>query len=605
MSDSILSIQRFLGLNENPDGDTKIKNGELSEMRNFRITRDGHLQVRPGAKTVCNLRAAWDVWKAAAGHTPSTDAPVYSGAWSGFLGASFVILCAFGGVVFQLNKADWTAKAVGTCTQDDTTFFGFGGRVYLLNGHEYKSWDGTDGTEFADVVGYIPIIQTATNPAGKGTLLENVNRLNGLRRVKFSPDGTAAVFYLPEQAVDEVISVSGTAVTYTLDKNNGTLTFASAIPVGTNTVTVTYRKGTGSRTDVTGMRFLEFFNGENDTRVFLYGDGSNKAIYSGIDNDGIPTADYFPDLYEMAVGEENTPITAMVKHFSRLIIYKKGSTYSAQYGASTLSDGTTHPLFYVQPVNRILGNDAPGQVKIVENDPVSLDGNTVYQWKSTNTSGNLSTDERSARRVSDRVSDTLKSFDFSATETFNDKRNYEFWFLCGGTALIWNYANDTWFLYEQFPSAGLLDAEGVILSATMDGKIKEVSRKYRNDDGANIVCYAATGAMDFSMEYLRKYSTLVFVSLQPEDGARVIVSAESNRRSDYPDKVVAASLSTFSHVNFAHFSFNTNRKPQVRRLKLKVKKAAFYKLIFKSDSASSTATVLQVDVKFRYAGNVK
>ena len=49
----------------------------------------------------------------------------------------------------------------------------------------------------------------------------------------------------------------------------------------------------------------------------------------------------------------------------------------------------------------------------------------------------------------------------------------------------------------------------------------------------------------------------------------------------------------------------TNRKPQVKRLKIKVKKAVFYKLIFKSKSSSATATVLETDIQLRYAGNVK
>ena len=37
---NILKIKEFLGLNENPDGDTNLKTGELSEMRNgFRRIR--------------------------------------------------------------------------------------------------------------------------------------------------------------------------------------------------------------------------------------------------------------------------------------------------------------------------------------------------------------------------------------------------------------------------------------------------------------------------------------------------------------------------------------------------------------------------------------
>jgi hypothetical protein len=58
-------------------------------------------------------------------------------------------------------------------------------------------------------------------------------------------------------------------------------------------------------------------------------------------------------------------------------------------------------------------------------------------------------------------------------------------------------------------------------------------------------------------------------------------------------------------VDFNHFSFNINRKPQVRRVKMKVKKATFYKLVFKSLSSSATATILETDVQLRYGGNVK
>ena len=43
---SILKIKEFFGLNENPDGDTHIKTGELSEMRG-RVLRGGFLFSRP------------------------------------------------------------------------------------------------------------------------------------------------------------------------------------------------------------------------------------------------------------------------------------------------------------------------------------------------------------------------------------------------------------------------------------------------------------------------------------------------------------------------------------------------------------------------------
>ena len=85
----------------------------------------------------------------------------------------------------------------------------------------------------------------------------------------------------------------------------------------------------------------------------------------------------------------------------------------------------------------------------------------------------------------------------------------------------------------------------------------------------------------------------------------VYATAESNIKSDYPDKLITAGLATFLNMDFNHWSFGTNRKPQLIRAKLKVKKATYYKLIFYSVSASATATILSADIQVRYTGNVK
>lgn len=601
---SVMSIREFLGINQNDDGDTKIKTGELADMRNFKITRDKHLQIRPGTKTLFMLREAWDSW--AQSNSPSTDAPVFCGAWEGMVGAGSHLIAAFGGVVFDIDKILWSAKAIGTCTQDQTSFFGFDEKVYLLNGHEYKSWDGGDETSFEDVTGYIPLTLTATTPGGEGTLLENVNRLNGFRRVRYSPDGEATVFYLPEAEIDEVSAVEGTDISYETDLAAGTLTFESAPTKSTNTLTVTYRKGEGAREEVTAMRFSELYNGSTDTRVFLYGDGTNKMIYSGIDGDtGQPTADYFPDLYEAEVGESNTPITALVRHYARLLVFKNGSAWSVQYGTINLEDGSITSAFYVLPVNRQFGNDAPGQVLLLENNPLTLDGNSVYQWRSTSSSGNITDNERNANRISDRIAVALKGFDFAKTAAFNRKQHHEYWLLYGGKAIILNYSNDSWYIYTNMPFVQMLEIEGEAFGFTEDGRLMRVSREYRNDDGQEIDAYAETGAMDFGRDWQLKYSPMLFIAIEPESNARIDVTVMSNRRSDYPVKTVAMSFCTFSNADFNHWSFRTNNKPQVKRLKIKVKKATFYKLIFKSASASATATVLEADIQLRYAGNVK
>ncbi len=611
---SILKIDAFLGLNENPDGDTTLKMGEFSEMRNFRITQDRHLQIRPGTKTLLDLSTLLP--QEGESGRPAAEAALH-GVWRGSVGAKERTLAAYGGHIWECDVESGSATDRGALTAAETTFFGFGGKVYALNGHEYLAWDGSEDGEFSAVEGYIPIVYTAVTPEGSGTELEPVNRLHGWRRVEFSPDGTAKVFQLPETEISEVKTVVQVKVTdgkptdteitdYDTDPVKGTLTFKTVPEKGTNTMTVTYRKGDGAKEDVTKMRHCELFNGASDTRVFLYGDGSNKTIYSGVEYaSGAPSAEYFPDLYEAAIGESNTPITALVRHYSRMMAFKPNSAWVISQSTLTLADDRETAAFYVQPVNRQIGNEAAGQVHLLENNPLTLDGGSVYQWRSTSSSGYVTNTENNARRISDRVATTLSAFSLRDVKTFNLKTLHEYWFLQGGRALILNYANDAWYFYDNLPFSRLLEQDGEIYGFCEDGRVVHFDRLYRNDDGEDLDCYAATGAMDFSRDWVLKYSPMIFVAMQPESGARITVTVESNRRSDYPEKLVAYGLATFRHVDFKHFSFGTNRKPQVKRVKMKVKKATFYKMIFKSKSASATATVLETDVQVRYAGNVK
>lgn len=601
-SQTILSIREFLGLNENPDGLTAIKAGEMSEMKNFRITDDKHLQIRPGSKTVVDLAAALTAAGGSGGGL--------HGLWRGYVGAKERTLVAYGGYLWDVDVGAGSARSLGQATESETSFFGFGGKVYLLNSVDYMSWDGGDTTQFQTVEGYVPLVMISTKPDGSGAELEGLNLLTDKRRVQFSPDGTSKEFVLPEDELSEIVSLTlGGAETaaYTSDLTRGAVTMNSAPAAGTNTLEVTYRKGSSDRSLVTGMRYAELYNGNTDSRVFLYGDGSNRAIYSGISySDGQPSAEYFPALYEVAVGDQNTPLTALVRHYSRLMAFKPNSAWAITYSTLDLSDSSSTAAFYVQPVNRQFGNEALGQVHLLENDPLTLDAGSVYQWKSSGYSTYITSNETNAKRISSRIERTLRNCELSDIRVANIKHDHEYWFMLGeGRALIYKYGIDAWYSYEDLPFDRVFEADTETYGVGSDGRIVHFSRDYRNDDGAALDCYAETGAMDFDRDWLLKYSPMLFVAMQPESGARITVTTETNKRSDYPEKLVAYSLATFSHMDFSHFSFAINRKPQVKRVKIKVKKATYYRLIYKSRSSSATATVIQTDVKLRYAGNVK
>ena len=580
----IYQITSWLGLNESPDGDTHMKLGEAAVMRNFRITAENHLQVRPGYGKICTL----------------SQGNLVKGMWSGYIKGVFHIVAACGGHLWDIDAGSGQAEQKGDIDDSQAFFFGFSEKLYILTGSEYYAWDGENSVQAVE--GYIPIVTTAAPPQGGGTLLESLNLLTGKKRAEYSPDGSATSFQLPENGIDEVISVDGTDISYTTDLEKGVIKFSSAPPKGVNTLLFTWRKGTGARADVTGMRFAELYNGESDSRVFLYGDGTNKAIYSGLDENGKATAEYFPQLNQLQVDAENTPITAMIRHYDRLLIFKKDSAYSCAYTTLTLDGGTVAAAFSVSSLNRAIGNDAPGQARLVSNNARTVFGRSVYTWS---LASNSVRDERNAKIISDRVAARLAAFDLSKSICFDDEWNQEYYIFYGTQAVVHNYKSDTWYYYTNLPVAAVVSVRDSLYFGTPSGEIMKFSREFRNDDLQDIDAYWESGSLDFDMDWRRKYSSTIWVSIKPESQAMVYATAQSNIKSDYPDKLITAGLSTFLNVDFRHWSFGTNRKPQLIRAKLKVKKATYYKLIFYSLSASATATILSADIQVRYTGNVK
>lgn len=580
----IYQIKAWLGLNESPDGDTHMKVGEAAVMRNFRITAENHLQIRPGYGPICTL----------------SEGNKVQGMWTGYVKGVFHIVAACGGHLWDIDVSGKSAADKGEIDDSATFFFGFSEKLYILTGAEYYSWDGENTVSVVE--GYIPIVSTAVPPAGGGTVLEQINLLTGKKRAQFSPDGSAKTFQLPETEIDEVISVEGTEVEYTTDTEKGTVTFNTIPEKGVNTITITWRKGEGERADVTGMRYAEMFNGEADSRVFFYGNGTNKAIYSGLDEDGKPTAEYFPSMNELSVDAANTPITAMIRHYDRLLVFKQDSTFSCSYSTLTMDGDSVIPAFYVSSLNRSVGNSAPGQAVLVQNAARTVFGRSVYTWS---LASNSVRDERNAKVISDRVATRLATFDLTNALCFDDDWNQEYYIFCDNQAVIHNYQTDTWYYYTNLPVACVVSVKDALYFGTPDGRIMEFSRKYRNDDKQDIDAYWESGSMDFDMDWRRKYSSTIWICLKPESQAAFYATAQSNIKSDYPDKLISAGLSTFLNVDFNHWSFGTNRKPQLIRAKLKVKKATYYKLIFYSVSASATATILSADIQVRYTGNVK
>lgn len=595
----IFNISAWLGLHESPDGDTKLKMGEAAAMKNFAITRDGNLRRRPGTKMMIEL---------------SESAPVKY-LWSGRVADADMILAACNGHLWKITAGEeFTKTDCGTINTDGSVFiFPFNKKAYILDGNDYKVWD---GTTLSPVVGYRPLVSIAVPPEGGGELLEGINKLNGLRRSWFSPDGTATVFQLPEKGIASVdyvkSAVDGSAITgWTANVTDGTVTFTTAPTQGVSTIEIGWSNGTTFRSQVTSMRYAELFDGTQDTRVFLYGNGSNQAFYSELDYNGDPSAEYFPDLNVVGVGAANTPITAMIRHYSTLVCYKSDSTWAISASSLDLADGILTRAYYVTPINRAIGNEAYGQAQLVLNSPRTVFGSDIYEWHNNSSySSNLSVDERQAKRITDRVFNTIKKFYLPECVCYDDNFNQEYYVCFNDMALVHNYAVDAWYYYEGIDATAMRSIDNELYFGTSDGKLMHMSYQYLSDYSQSgniipIVSYWESGSMSFGRDYMRKYSAQIWIGVKPESGSKISVTVQTDRKSSYIEKDVETDLAGFARVDFGAWSFRINRKPQMKRMKIKAKKFVFYKLIFEGNIAGKTATVLAADIRVRYTGNAK
>lgn len=673
IGEAVYKINKWLGLNENPDGDNNLAKGEAAVMRNFRITDGDILKRRPGTRTLAGLLQSytyevdesqryamfaddggefksmysgisidsvgiiysigeganvnaenhasyigwyhqvngdwyafaalegnpeegesyiWYFYKVEIKANDSADTAV-RGLWSGFVGEKEYIVAACNGYLWSLKEEDgaWEKSAIGPVNTDKRVcLFGFGGKLYCLDKLNYWRWD---GVRLEAVEGYVPIVASASTPEGGGTLLERVNMLTAKRRQRFNADGESVKYQLIEKnlaSVDKVIIDGEVYESWVADPESGLVSFTAAPAEGTDNVEIWYSASEDYRDKIATMGYAEFYNGATDNRVFLYGDGTNICRYSDIEfESGAPSAEYFPDLNEMAIGDANTPITAMIRQYSRLMAFKRGGgAWSIYYSETALADGTITAGFYCAGVNKDIGCDGMGQAVLCENKPRTADGVSIYEWQAAS-GGNITNDQRNAKRISQKVEKTLRGFDLQEAKLFFDKIHHEFYCIYKGTAIIQNTENDAWYVYTEFPAEELILYKDELYYGTSTGALRRVSDDYTNDDGDNIDAVWESGSMSFGMDYVYKYSPEIWVGLKQERGALIWLGISTDMGDEAYEFVSAMDLRDM---------------PTSVRRRLKARRFTHYKLRLFLDAASARATVSSVDIRVKYNKNV-
>lgn len=350
-------------------------------------------------------------------------------------------------------------------------------------------------------------------------------------------------------------------------------------------VKIEYRFKT-PREKVLAMKYSELYNGTNENRIFLYGDGTNTVIYSGLDENGQPTAEYFPDLNECRIGSDVAPVKALIRHYSRLLAFKDNSAYSIYYGITSLADGSTTAGFYISPINKSIGTCADAQAVLVENRVRTVDGLDLYEWRATNTSGNITYDQRNANRISQRIYDTLSKFNLKDVKLYYDKARHEFYCISGDKALVQNVEADAWYFYTDFPVSCMnvyVGARNDAICGLKDGYIAVLDRNADIDFEPEWV----SGALDFNKPYAFKNSTQIWVQIKPELSRKLNISVETESGLKLEGRV---STNPAGAIN------------PTLTVKMKPRKFIRYKL---GIEALNRLTLLGANINVSYSTNIK
>lgn len=624
----IFTVDKFLGLNESADDSTELKLGEASKMENFCITDGYNLKTRPGVTPVVNIEperylqdhiaAMWvgaignqecmvlAYWRDStdAGYEPVLHLAVYEKADGSFARVAYSYMPGFAEVC--------PVKLL--CMNDSVYMFAFvsSNPSSRANARIYLDAEGNIKISALEMV-YTPLILTGGNPAGGGTMLEPINILWNRGYLEYSADGESTAFVLPSD-VSSVSSVTVDAekATGTYDEESHTFTFDAAPVKGVNNVRfhAVLNVDTSAYEKFIAMKHWVAYNGATDNRLFFYGDGTNVCYYTGAPTYG--TGLYIPAGNELAIDSSASAITGMVRHSSRLMAFKPDGAFTINYEPVTLADGSVVAGFYVRPASGSVGNDMDGQIQTVENYPRTLCAGNLYEWKHN---ASYYADERYAKLISQKVTRTLATADPKKIVTCDDNVAGDYYMFLNddaGTVLVNHYRQDAWSLY-----VGSLFKD-IRFAACLRGDVlfAGYSAVYRLDDknaydttptGITYPIEAVweSGFMAFGADYRRKYSSNLWVSLLPDCTSWLEITVKTDRRSEYLTKVISNALACFAHLDFANFSFQTYAAPKIRRIKLKVKKFVYYKLILRVSKAGASATVLGYDQQVRYSSTVK
>jgi len=511
-----------------------------------------------------------------------------------------------------------------------TRFFEFNSILYIMNGTDFIQYNGTTASA---ITPYIPLTYINRLYTGGGDANENINRLGAGFSNAFNGDGTHTLFLMSSIGLDATTvtcTIAGVTVVentgFTVDRPNGTINFAAgtsphgAPASGTSNVVITaYKTVTANINTIKNCKYSIVYGGENDTRVFLCGNG-NYVFYSGLLD---PT--YWPYNNYNRIGDPGIVCTGFSKLYDILVIFKPNSIYSMTY----LNESTI-VSFPTKPLNSWVGCDMPDSIQIVNDCPIF--GNSKKGIYVLYSQGSIK-EEKNVRIISDNINGTESRsglLDFSNAELIDCSSidfNKKYWLCVTDKVYLWDYnlspyqgadnggSDLNWFLYDN------VNANCFAVNSTLDsisfgdrtiGRIKTFSDTY-NDNDLAIKAYWKSKLFAFKSgksELTDWYKSVleIWLTTRAVDKTSLTISYYTERNSiENAVSVPSRDSVSFDWDNFdwdylnwevASYGITINKKPKLKNIK-------YFQIKFENNVVSENLSLISLVIQYIITNRIK
>ena len=414
-----------------------------AEIVNFRILPDGSLQKRAGYRALAKFESA------------------VRAMWTGRIDGRYVGYVLVNNTVSRIDLDTGELTSVGTINTYDTKaeFFYYQAVLYLVDG--YRIYAITEsGVSFPR--GYIPLVGKDWSDTYRGAPYEPRNLLNNKGRITYVISDDPSNYLKTDESIVSIdlVLINGVIIDssrYNITAMNRTVSVSGMQPGDRVEMFFTYADFpyTDAYSGLMSNNCATIFGGINNFRPFLWG-GRKGVMYTAayVSEDSLASSKvgdsksdalYFPANYEFTVGDGASDITAVSRHYDRLLIFTENGAWMADSSACGVDD------FPVLNINSNVGVLSQGAAAMIGNRPCTVGQSSIYRW----TSSTEEFDECNAYSISAPIDGLLPADFYRTASVFSDVERGEIYFCAPcimGRAWVYSDSNDCWVCFEDVPA---------------------------------------------------------------------------------------------------------------------------------------------------------